>query len=92
VIGDPELIAHTFGAVVLTLKATGWLLLLVMVNDRLTRVVSGPLIESVDDKICDTRQMGTSKAKRVAGIELYRHFWAGKRRRRRRKNVMIEEV
>ena len=32
----------TFGAVVLTLKATGWELWFVIVNERLTRAVNGP--------------------------------------------------
>ena len=34
---------RTFGAVVLTLNATGWGLWFVMVKERLTRVVSGPV-------------------------------------------------
>jgi hypothetical protein len=32
----------TFGAVVSTLKATGWGLLFVIVNERLTRILNGP--------------------------------------------------
>jgi hypothetical protein len=34
---------RTFGAVVLTLKAMGWKLLFVIVNELLTRVVNGPI-------------------------------------------------
>ena len=64
----------TFGAVVLTLKATGWELLLVIVNERLTRVVNGPIQRILKRGPIDDDGDDTSKAQGRAWIERDGHF------------------